>query len=113
MFCSNLFAMLIDQTKQEYRNLNIYAINDYLTHTHGYSLNTLQRPACVHLCCTYRHIGLEQVFISHVAEAVAHCVAHPELNKKGDAAVYGMTSSLPPGPVKEILRVYNDVVLDT
>jgi hypothetical protein len=31
--------------------------------------------------------------------------------KEGTAAIYGMTSALPAGPVKELLKVYNDVIL--
>jgi len=30
---------------------------------------------------------------------------------KGNAAIYGMASSLPAGPVNEMLRTYTDVVL--
>jgi hypothetical protein len=31
--------------------------------------------------------------------------------KGGKAAIYGLTTSLPAGPVNEMLKVYNDVVL--
>ena len=106
------YDVCVSAAATESESLNIYAVNDYLTHTHGYSLNALQRPPCVHLCCTYQTVGKESLILAHIQEAVAHVQAHPELNRSGNAAVYGMTTSLPPGPVKDILKVYNDVVLD-
>jgi hypothetical protein len=41
---------------------------------------------------------------------VQQVLDHPE-EKGGNAAIYGLTSALPPGPVNELLKVYNDVVL--
>ena len=32
----------------------------------GWSLNPLQNPACVHICCTLRHVGKEQVRLSTI-----------------------------------------------
>ena len=91
--------------------VNIYSVSDHLA-SKGWGLNTLQGPACVHLCVTHAHVGVEEVFLTDVREAVSFVLDHPELSKHGNAAVYGMTSSIPSGPVKDILKIYNDVVLD-
>ena len=47
--------------------------------------------------------------LSSVEEVIAQSKSG-EL-KEGTAAIYGMTTALPTGPVKELLKVYNDVVL--
>lgn len=91
--------------------VNIYSVSDHLAGK-GWGLNTLQGPACVHLCVTHAHINVVDTFLADVNEAVEFVLKHPELSKHGSAAVYGMTSSIPSGPVKDILKIYNDVVLD-
>lgn len=92
-------------------NFSIYAVADQMT-LRGWALNSLQHPACVHICCTLRHVGVEVNFVSDLKASVAYVLEHPELCRKGSAAVYGMTSALPAGPVREILKLYNDVVLN-
>lgn len=89
--------------------LNIYSIGDAM-HKKGWSLNALQRPACLHLCCTVTHIGREGKFLADLTAAVEEVRNSPN-PKSGNAAIYGMTSALPPGPVNELLKAYNDVVL--
>lgn len=67
----------------------------------------------MHLCCTVCHVGREELFLTDLKLAVLEVAAQPADAKKfGKAAVYGMASSLPAGPIKEMLKVYNDVVLD-
>lgn len=90
----------------------IYAISEAMT-TRGWALNTLQSPSCIHLCCTVCHLGKEEVFIRDLKDSVAEVMLQP-INKKkvGKAAVYGMASSLPAGPINQLLQVYNDVILD-
>jgi hypothetical protein len=67
----------------------------------------------MHLCCTVRHVGREQDFLADLKLAVEEVTSRPSMNKKeGKAAIYGMASSMPAGPINEILKVYNDVVLD-
>lgn len=86
---------------------NIYTVGDMMT-KRGWSLNTLQHPASVHLCCTMRHVGKATVFLQDLTESVT--AARNMSSEGGNAAIYGMASSLPAGPVDEMLRVYNDVV---
>ena len=58
------------------------------------------------MCVRMRTRILLTVYIIQVAAMPA------DSKKEGKAAVYGMASSLPAGPVNELLKVYNDVVLD-
>lgn len=89
--------------------LNIYAIGDKM-HAKGWSLNALQKPPCIHICCTVKHINKDAEFLADLAASVAEVRANPQ-EKSSNAALYGVASSLPPGPVADILKVYNDVVL--
>lgn len=89
-------------------SLNIYSVGDQMT-ARGWSLNALQNPACLHICCTVTHVGRQEEFLSDLREAVLAVQKDPAV--KGNAAIYGMTSALPSGPVNELLKVYNDVVL--
>ena len=90
----------------------IYAIGDAMT-KRGWSLNTLQHPASLHLCCTCLHVGNEDLFLKDLQESLDE-VSKMSSNAKveGKAAIYGMASALPSGPVNELLKAYNDVVLD-
>ena len=90
--------------------LNVYSVSDYMSKTKGWSLNALQNPPCVHLCITVRHVGHEEAFLRDLREAVQHVLSSDD-KLGGKAAIYGMTSGLPSGPVNTLLKAYNDVVL--
>ncbi len=102
-------AMIVCFGSEETEKLNVYSIGDEM-HKKGWSLNALQHPACIHLCCTVAHVGHHDEFLRDLREAVEKVRSNPN-DKSGNAAIYGMASSLPPGPVNELLKVYNDVVL--
>lgn len=102
--------------------VNIYAVSDAMSKK-GWSLNPLQHPPCVHLCCTLRHVGRGEAFLADLktcvseviaaaaaAEAAHSTGAQGKKKEEGNAAIYGMASSLPPGPVNDLLRTYNDVI---
>jgi hypothetical protein len=90
---------------------SVYVVADEMTRR-GWALNSLQKPECVHICVTLRHAGTIDQFLADLRVSVEVAKENPELGEKGNAAIYGLTSSLPGGPVKEILKIYNDVVLD-
>lgn len=90
-------------------DVNIYGIGDRMTKK-GWSLNTHQNPASLHICCTVRHVGHENDFLNDLKTSVEEVKADPH-GHSSTAAIYGMTSSLPSGPVEDMLKVYNDVVL--
>ncbi|TDH65715.1 hypothetical protein CCR75_001366 [Bremia lactucae] len=78
----------------------------------GWSLNSLQHPTSVHLCVTVCHIGKSQKFVSALEEAVNEVKQDPNASLEGGSAIYGMASSLPAGPVDDILRIYTDISLN-
>ena len=43
--------------------VNIYSVGDKMTKK-GWSLNALQSPACLHICCTVAHLGHHDEFIA-------------------------------------------------
>jgi sphinganine-1-phosphate aldolase len=87
--------------------VNIYNVGDYMSKK-GWMLNTLQHPSSIHLCVTLQHVGAEDRFIKDLTDAVVK--AKETDGMVGNAAIYGMASSLPAGPVDEMLRLFNDVV---
>jgi sphinganine-1-phosphate aldolase len=89
--------------------LNVYCVGDKM-HEKGWSLNTLQNPPSVHICCTVKTINKDKEFLDDLQQSVAEVRANPG-EKTTNAALYGATSSLPSGPVNDILKVYNDVIL--
>ena len=86
--------------------VNTYSVADAMT-KRGWSLNTLQNPPCVHLCVTVCHIGKNASFIKDLNEALEDCREAVRRGDKasGKAAIYGMASSMPSGPVEELLKV--------
>ena len=50
-----------------------------------------------------------QAFLDDLRACVEEVITNPAA-AEGNAAIYGMTSSLPPGPVNDLLKVYNDVI---
>ena len=91
------------------QGINVYSVADRMSKK-GWSLNSHQHPPSVHICCTVRHVGREAELLTDLAQSVKEVRDNPDANQ-GKAAIYGMTSSLPSGPVNELLKVYNDVVL--
>ena len=89
--------------------MNVYSVSDKMA-KRGWSLNALQNPPCVHICCTVTHVGRADNFLKDLKESTQEVLDNPN-EKGGNAAIYGLTSALPPGPVNELLKVYNDVVL--
>ncbi|RHY16014.1 hypothetical protein DYB32_010689 [Aphanomyces invadans] len=92
------------------RELNILKVSDQLTKL-GWSLNALQHPTSVHLCVTCRQIGKGDQFVTALREAVEAVKKDPNGKLEGGSAMYGMASSMPAGPVEDILRIYQDCTL--
>ena len=89
--------------------INVYSVADRMSKK-GWSLNSHQHPPSVHICCTVLHVQREDELLKDLADSVHEVRENPNA-KGGNAAIYGMTSSLPAGPVNELLKIYNDVVL--
>lgn len=91
------------------KDVNIYSVVDTMAKK-GWSLSSHQLPACAHICCTLAHVGNEENLLKDLQISVNEVRSDPN-KKTGKAAIYGMTSTLPAGPVNEMLKLYNDVVL--
>lgn len=90
--------------------LNVLKVSDTMAKK-GWSLSPLQHPTSVHLCVTVRHVGRAKKFLAELAEAVKVVQNDPNSAHEGGSAMYGMASSMPAGPVDDILRIYTDVTL--
>ena len=75
--------------------LSIYSVVDAMG-ARGWNLNTLQYPACVHICVTYANAGKAGEFVADLRAAVAEVAAAPAgAYKDGAAAFYGLAASIP------------------
>ncbi|KAL4164963.1 hypothetical protein KRP22_003699 [Phytophthora ramorum] len=92
------------------KGVNALKVSDAMA-KHGWSLSPLQHPTSVHLCVTVRHIGKAKRFLSALENAVNEVKQDPNPSPEGGSAIYGMASSLPAGPVDDILRIYTDITL--
>ncbi|KAF1783469.1 Pyridoxal phosphate-dependent transferase [Phytophthora cactorum] len=92
------------------KGVNALKVSDAMA-KHGWSLSPLQHPTSVHLCITVRHIGKAKKFLSALEEAVKEVKQDPNPSPEGGSAIYGMASSLPAGPVDDLLRIYTDITL--
>lgn len=93
------------------KTLNIYHVAEGMKKK-GWSLNSLQNPASIHICVTV--LTKKEEFILDLKLVVADLAdkgSHNKGEEGGVAAIYGMAGSLPSGPVKEILNAYLDVTL--
>jgi len=107
-------SMIICFTTTSSSKLNIYQIADKLHALYGWHIKSLQHPACLHFCITTTQIGSGERFLADLKATVAQVKesgGSGEGGGGGTAAIYGMTAALPPGPVNELLKVYNDVIL--
>jgi glutamate/tyrosine decarboxylase-like PLP-dependent enzyme len=92
-------------------SFDIYMIGQTM-HEKGWILNAIPQPPSLHICVTYANVGKHEKFPNDLKESIEENQNHPKA-KSGFAVIYGTAASVPPGPVNELLRVYNDVVLKT
>ncbi|RQM13422.1 hypothetical protein DD237_007884 [Peronospora effusa] len=92
------------------KGVNALKVSDAMA-KHGWSLNPLQHPISVHLCVTVRHIGKAKKFLDALEAAVNLVKEDLNPSPEGGSAIYGMASSLPAGPVEDLLRIYTDITL--
>jgi sphinganine-1-phosphate aldolase len=90
------------------KEYNVLKVSDLMAKK-GWSLNALQNPNSVHLCCTQRTVGSEKMFLDDLRACVDEVRASPNANEEGNAAIYGMASGMPSGPIKELMCTYTDV----
>lgn len=80
--------------------MDIYRVKDALT-TAGWSLSSLQSPACIHLCITLNSAPNIERLLQDLREAVKKVRSEGDKgSKKGTAGVYGTVGAIPGGPGK-------------
>jgi len=91
---------------------DIFKLSDAMS-SKGWHLNNLQRPACVHICCTNKHVGLEDVFLKDLNDSVSIVESNPKAFPDGLAPIYGMTATMPDRTtIAEMGLAYLDAVLE-
>lgn len=91
--------------------VDIYRVLDSME-TCGWTLNSLQNPACVHVCVTLPMTSKVALFLRDLQTAVAHVRKEGQAGKnKGTAGIYGAVGSLPDGPVECVLQTFVDMTL--
>ena len=106
--CGDPIAMIVAFQSKRF---NIYNLSEKM-HKKGWTLNALQNPPSVHICVTLRTVegNATDRFITDLTECTKECLDNPGDEEKG-AAVYGMASAMPAGPVTKMLSTYTDCVL--
>ena len=74
--------------------VDIYAVADQLQEK-GWSVDRQQDPPSVHCTVSSANVPVISRYLDDLREAVAHVVAHPELARQGEAAVYGLLAKVP------------------
>eukprot|EP00612_Vaucheria_litorea_P008514 CAMPEP_0171470840 /NCGR_PEP_ID=MMETSP0946-20130122/369_1 /TAXON_ID=109269 /ORGANISM="Vaucheria litorea, Strain CCMP2940" /LENGTH=479 /DNA_ID=CAMNT_0012000257 /DNA_START=440 /DNA_END=1879 /DNA_ORIENTATION=+ len=92
------------------RSLNIYSVADKMAQK-GWNLNSLQNPACVHLCATVMTVGVENEFIDDLEGCVREigCEGSGPGKSNGSVGIYGMAGSIPSGTLLEVMKKYADI----
>ncbi|HKO93113.1 MAG TPA: aminotransferase class V-fold PLP-dependent enzyme [Polyangiaceae bacterium] len=93
---------------------DIYRVLDAMSER-GWSLNGLQRPACLHFCVTLRQAepGVTERFVSDLSESVSEARG-TRARAGGRAPIYGLAARLPVrGAVADLLRRYVDLLYET
>jgi len=90
----SVIAFCSDEKSARGRLLNIYKVGEAMTKRH-WSLNTLQKPAAIHICCTYLHRQCADKFLSDLEASVQDVLENPDNFKSGSAAIYGATENVP------------------
>jgi glutamate/tyrosine decarboxylase-like PLP-dependent enzyme len=93
---ASVFAFTSDE-------VDVYAVGDALDQR-GWHMDRQIKPASLHLMVTPVHAGLEDRFLDDLADAVEEVRANPDASQAGQAAMYGMMTTLPDqGMVDEIV----------
>jgi len=87
-------------------DVDTYAVGDALE-ARGWHVDRQIKPASLHFMVTPVHAGVVEDFLDDLHDAVDDVRAHPELASIGQAAVYGMMTTLPDD------GMLNEIVLQT
>ncbi len=74
--------------------LDIFAIADQLE-DRDWSVDRMQSPNCIHCTVTSNHARVIDDYLDDLRSAVGFLESHPELEARGNAAMYGMMARVP------------------
>ncbi len=84
-------------------DVDTYALGDILE-ANGWHIDRQIKPASLHFMVTPAHAKIVDTFLEDLQAAVDEARAHPELATSGQAAMYGMMTTLPDaGMLREIV----------
>lgn len=93
--------------------LDIYKVSEAMG-KFGWSLNNLQNPKCIHICCTYVTRKSSDEFLTDLAAAYKDVKENPADYKDGAGAMYGMAASIPDRSiVEDVCRSFLDTLTFT
>jgi sphinganine-1-phosphate aldolase len=105
-------SMMVCFGSQDDKQLNIYRIGDAMT-AKGWHLSSLQNPPSLHICVTLNVVPHAKEFLQDLRQAVEDVKKEdPAESKKGSAGIYGMSVSIPEGPVNDLMKVWLDLFLE-
>lgn len=87
-------ATIVAWRAQKGSGLDTYTIADRLE-DRDWSVDRQQNPPCIHCTVTSNHARVIGDYLDDLREAVAFVRAHPELQSRGNAAMYGMMAKVP------------------
>eukprot|EP01040_Poterioochromonas_malhamensis_P013318 gene13318-14633_t len=103
------FIICFGVSKDYFNRLDIYMISQTM-HDKGWILNAVPQPPSLHICVTYANVGHAKQFLIDLRDSIDDHLKNPK-PISGFAVMYGTAARVPAGPVNELLKVYNDVVL--
>ena len=74
--------------------IDVYALADRLE-DRDWLVDRQQNPNCIHCTVTSNHDARVEEYLEDLRSALAHLEAHPELESRGNAAMYGMMAKVP------------------
>jgi len=90
---ASVVAFAADPSTAVGKKLNIYMVAEAMNKKE-WSLNTLQHPGAIHICCTYMHRDLGDQFLTDLKTAIKEVLQQPENFKQGQAALYGLAETI-------------------
>jgi sphinganine-1-phosphate aldolase len=87
-------APIVSYRVKKGEKLDIFAIADQLE-DRDWSVDRMQNPNCIHCTVTSNHARIIDEYVEDLRSAVAYLESHPELEARGNAAMYGMMAKVP------------------
>ncbi len=87
-------APIVSYRAKKESKLDIFAVADQLE-DRSWSVDRMQNPNCIHCTVTSNHARIIDEYLEDLRSAVEHLESHPELEARGNAAMYGMMAKVP------------------